>query len=543
MKTLLAVLLLAAVPAAAGTLIVNANGYTLDGAAELKRFAALRIGDDGRVAATFPARPPGLPGETLVDARGRTLIPGLIDAHGHVMALGEAALSVDLSGTRSLAEAQALVRAYARANPQARWILGRGWNQELWGLGRFPTAAELDAAEATRPVWLARVDGHAGWANSAAIRAAGVTAATPDPAGGRIERGPGGAPAGVFVDAGGALVAKSVPPPTSEELDRALSRSLEILASVGLTGVGDAGITAGDWARYRRFADGGRMTVRLYAMAGGMEALTAIAPTGPIHWGEGDRLAMMSVKLYADGALGSRGACLKADYSDAPGNRGLCFYTPERLSADIASAAARGFQVNVHAIGDAANAEVLDAFAALTTSRALRLRIEHAQVVSIADLRRFAGLEVIASMQPTHATSDKAMAEARVGPERLAGAYAWKTLIASGARFAGGSDFPVESPNPFFGLHAAVTRQDGAGEPPGGWRPREALTRLEAFAAFTTGAAFANHAEGFAGTLAPGKWADFILIDRDIFTVPAAEIRGARVEATWLAGKPVYRAP
>lgn len=541
---LLAAALLAAAPSAAATLVANANGYTLDAAGALQRFEALLIGDDGRVVATYPKgkAPPFKAGDTVVDAKGRTLLPGLIDAHGHVMALGEAALTIDLSGTKSLAEAQALVRAYAKANPQARWILGRGWNQEQWGLGRFPTAAELDAAEAARPVWLARVDGHAGWANSAAIRAAGVTAATPDPAGGRIERGPGGAPAGVFVDAAEALIGKAVPPPSSDERDKALAKSLEILASVGLTGVGDAGITADDWARYRAFAAAGKLTTRLYAMAGGMEALAAIAPKGPIGWAYSDRLAMMSVKLYADGALGSRGACLKADYSDAPGNRGLCFYTQPKLDADVASAAGRGFQVNVHAIGDAANAEVLDAFAALGKPTGLRHRIEHAQVVAVADLPRFAGLEVIASMQPTHATSDKTMAEARVGSARLEGAYAWETLLRSGARFAGGSDFPVESPNPFWGLHAAVTRQDGAGQPPGGWRSQEALTREQAFAAFTTGAAFANHAEGFSGTLTPGQWADFILVDRDIFTVPAAAIRDAKVEATWLAGKPVYRA-
>ena len=539
---LFAAALLAAAPAAAATLIANANGYTLDAAGVLQRFETLRIGDDGRIAATYPkgAAPPFKAGDTVVDAKGRTLLPGLIDAHGHVMGLGEVATSIDLSGTKSLGEAQAVIRAWAKANPGARWILGRGWNQEQWALGRFPTAAELDAATGGRPAWLARVDGHAGWANSAALRLAGVTAATPDPAGGRIERGPGGAPSGVFVDAAEALVGKVVPPPTAAERDAQLSRALEIMASVGLTGVGDAGIDAATWERYRAFAAAGKLTTRLYAMAGGMEALAAIAPKGPIGWAYGDRLAMMSVKLYADGALGSRGACLRADYSDAPGNRGLCFYTPAKLGADIASAAGRGFQVNVHAIGDAANAEVLDAFAALGKPKGLRHRVEHAQVVSLTDLPRFAGLEVIASMQPTHATSDKTMAEARVGSDRLAGAYAWATLLKSGARFAGGSDFPVESPNPFWGLHAAVTRQDGAGQPPGGWRPQEALTRAQAFAAFTTGAAYANHAEGFSGTLTPGQWADFILVDRDIFTVPEAQIRDTKVEATWLAGKSVF---
>ncbi|MGL4541290.1 MAG: amidohydrolase, partial [Polymorphobacter sp.] len=274
----------------------------------------------------------------------------------------------------------------------------------------------------------------------------------------------------------------------------------------------------------------------------GMEALAEIAPDGPIKWSRSDRLALMSVKLYADGALGSRGAALLAPYSDAPGNTGLLFSTQAQMDAKVASAAARGFQPNVHAIGDAANAQVLDSFARLTPAQrlALRPRIEHAQVVALPDLSRFAALNVIASMQPTHATSDMNMAQARIGAERLKGAYAWATLLKSRARYAGGSDFPVESPNPFYGLHAAVTRQDGDNAPPGGWIPAEKMSIEQAFAAFTTGAAYANFADGFAGTLTPGKWADFIVIDRDIFTGTPAAIRGTLVEETWLAGKPVF---
>jgi predicted amidohydrolase YtcJ len=551
MKTLFAVALLLAGSANAATQITNANGYTLDGAGKLQRFATLLIGDDGRVVATLPAGaplPPLKTGDKRIDVHTRTLLPGLIDAHGHVEHLGEQALALDLTGTASLAAAQAALKTYAAANPNRAWLLGGGWNQEIWKLGRFPTAAELDAVVPDRPVALRRVDGHAVWLNSKALAAASITAKTPDPAGGRIERDAAGNPTGVLVDGAADLVAAVIPSPTPAEADAALAKALLIMASVGLTGVGDAGVSPDDYARLAAFDRAGRLSARVYAMAGGIEALAKIAPSGPIPWSgtsgdkNGDRLALMSVKLYADGALGSRGAALLAPYSDAPGNKGLLFATQAQMDAAVASAAARGFQPNVHAIGDAANAQVLDAFAKLPPAQRakLRPRIEHAQVVALPDLSRFAKLGVIASMQPTHATSDMNMAEARVGAARLKGAYAWATLLKSGARYAGGSDFPVESPNPFYGLHAAVTRQGADNQPPGGWIASEKLTREQAFAAFTTGAAYANFEEKFAGTLTPGKWADFIIIDRDIFTVPAAQIRGALVEETWLAGKPVF---
>jgi predicted amidohydrolase YtcJ len=467
-------------------------------------------------------------------------LPGLVDAHGHVMSLGELALKVDLNGTASLDDAQARLRGYRTSSA---WITGGGWNQERWGLGRFPTAAELDAVTGVKPAFLERVDGHAGWANSRALALAGVSAATKDPAGGRIERDADGNPTGVLVDGAMALVASKIPPATAREGDAALAKALAIMASVGLTGAGDAGIDRPTWERYRRFARQGRLTARLYAMAFGPENRTAIAPNGPIGWEADDRLAMMAMKLQADGALGSRGAWMKAPYTDAPDNRGLPFYEEGKLRQMIFDASARGFQVNVHAIGDAANGAVLGAFAAVPESQRLQLRHrdEHAQVVSPDDLPRFAKLGIIASVQPTHATSDKGMAEARIGEARLKGAYAWRTLIDSGARTAGGSDFPVEPPNPFYGLHAAVTRQSRDGLPAGGWRAEQAMTLLEAFAAFTTGAAWAAHAEDKFGTLTPGKWADFILIDRDPFAGPANDLWQVRVDETFVAGKRVYR--
>lgn len=538
-------LLLLASPATARLIVENANGYTLGADGAMQRFATLVVDDAGKVEATLAAGAAveRRRGDARLDAKGRTLLPGMIDAHGHIMGLGQSLRSVDLTTTNSLAEAQGRIRVFARKQPRSAWVLDGGWNQERWSLGRYPTAAELDAAVADRPAWLARVDGHAGWANSRALALAGVTAATADPPGGRIERDAQGRPTGVLVDNAMALVEKIVPPATPAERERRLDTALAALAAVGLTGVHDAGTDAATCGLYRKRAAAGRLSLRIYAMIGGPEEVAGCAPNGPEGWLADDRLAVRAVKLYADGALGSRGAWLRAPYSDAPDQTGLKLRDEGGLRGTVVELASKGFQPAVHAIGDAANGAVLGAFAALPDDQraAVRPRIEHAQVLALDDLPRFERLKVIASVQPTHATSDKTMAEARVGPERLAGAYAWRALLGSGARLAGGSDFPVEPPNPFFGLHAAVTRQDRAGQPPGGWRMGEALTLTEALAAFTTGAAYAGFAEDKVGTLTIGKWADFILVDRDIFATPPAELWRTTVDETWLAGRRVYR--
>ncbi len=540
-----AALALSAPAQAAKTLIVNANGYTLDAQGNLRRFAGLFIDADGRVLATLPrgaAEPKLAAGDFKLDAKGRTLVPGLIDAHGHVMGLALGLRQLDLTPASSLADAQALVSAHAARQTTARWVRGRGWNQVVWNLGRFPTAAELDAAHAERPVWLERVDGHAGWANSAAMKAAGITRATKDPAGGRILRDGAGNPTGVFIDSAMALVERAAPPPSAGEREKGFEAALEHLASLGLTGVHDMGTTADDWSLFRSFGDSGRLTVRITSYAAGMEAMEAIAPLRPTPWLYGDRLKLQGIKLYTDGALGSRGAWMLQPYSDEPGTRGLSFMDDTKQKNLFSRANFLGFQVAVHAIGDAANRQALDSFAEIrpTYGDGFRNRIEHAQVIAPVDIPRFAELKIIASVQPTHATSDKAMAQDRVGAARLEGAYSWVALKKAGARLALGSDFPVEPANPFWGLHAAVTRQDRADQPPGGWRPQDALTLQQAFAGFTTDAAYAGGMDGKVGSLEEGRWADFLLLDRDPFTIGPAELKQVGVEETWLAGKRVF---
>ena len=533
-----AALLLATVSTAAmaDTLIDNANGIQVDTKGRLQRFTGLVIGNDGRVVrllAKGDARPQVA---DRVDAGGRTLLPGLIDAHGHVMSLGFGALQLDLTGTTSLADLQQRLKRYAAANPQAKWIVGRGWNQELWADKRFPTAADLDVVVGHRPVWLGRVDGHAGVVNSAALQAAGITAATKAPTGGRIENG-------LFVDAAMALVEDKIPDPSASEMDAALAKAQELLLSNGLTAVADMGTGLQDWHAMNRASFADALHLRILSYAAGSEALAAIEVI-PTPGRLMDKMVrVIGVKLYADGALGSRGAWLKAPYHDKPDTRGLSLISTAELTKQADAATAKGYQLAIHAIGDAANAQVISVFEGLSRRYPgdRRWRLEHAQIVDVADLPRFARAGIIASMQPTHQTSDRTMAEARLGPNRLGGAYAWQSLARSGVRLAFGSDFPVESPNPFPGLAAAVSRQDMSGQPAGGWRAHERVSFAQALDGFTRGAAHAGFAEQKIGSLDTGKYADFILVDRDVSTVAPSDLARTQVIETWIAGKKVWQ--
>ena len=535
-----------AAPAMADTLVDNVDGVTIDATGGMDRFTGLVIGDDGRIKQVLrrgdkrPERP-----DFKVDGKGRVMLPGMIDSHGHVMSLGFAALTLDLSAAKSLPEALAMVGAYAKAHPERPWIIGRGWNQEMWPEKRFPTAAELDAVVPDRPVWLGRVDGHAGWANSKALAVSGVTATTKDPAGGKIERAaPGGKPSGVLIDNAMELVDAKVPPPRPEDRDLALAKAQEILHSRGVTAIADMGTSIEDWQAFRRAGDTGRLNVRIMAYASGTDQMSLIGGPGPTPWLYDDKLRLNGVKLYVDGALGSRGASLKAPYADAPSTKGLKITSDTQLKNLMSRAALDKFQVAVHAIGDDGNAVVLSAIEdlSLTYTGDRRWRIEHAQVIDPADIARFGKHGIIASMQPVHQTSDREMAEKRLGPTRLGGAYAWKSVQASGAKLAFGSDVPVELSDPWAGWAAAISRVGPDGQPLGGWQPQERVSREQAFAAYTANGAYAGFAEGRFGRLVPGERADFLFVDRDPFLATPAELAATKVTEVWVNGRKVWEA-
>lgn len=527
-------------------LIFNANGYTFE-SDTLRNFEALLIQDGKVLAIGDEEELRGLVNANSlveVDVEGHTLIPGLIDAHGHVMGLGYQELQINLSGINSLAETLERLKAYAEANPDLEWIIGRGWNQTLWEENRFPTAQDLDRVIPDRPVWLSRVDGHAGWANSKAMQLAQVSTDTPDPEGGKIIKDERGRPTGVFIDAAEGYVQQVVPESNAQEQAMALTAANNLLRSYGVTSVHDAGVGIQTWEMYQDFAEQGKLDMRIYGMISGAgSTFDQLSEQGPINGAYDDFLALRSVKLYADGALGSRGAALLNDYHDEPGNKGLLFVNQDEMNAMAEKVVGKGFQANIHAIGDAANRQVLDALAYAQQQHPgpdQRNRVEHAQIIEWDDIPRFKDLDIIASMQPTHATSDKNMAEDRVGSDRIKGAYAWQTLLGQGTVVASGSDFPVESANPFLGIYAAITRKDIQGNPLGGWYANEAMTREQTLRSFTLDAAYAGFQEDILGSLETGKWADFIIIDRDLMTVEDSQLWQTKVLQTWVAGKQVF---
>lgn len=486
-----------------------------------------------------------------VDAGKATVVPGLIDAHAHLMGLGDALMLADLTGADSREEVVRRLQAFAQTVPADAWIRGWGWDQNRWPERQFPTVADLDAAFPDRPVWLLRVDGHAGWGNSAALRAAeavqGARGFAGDwhPEGGRIVRD-GDRATGVFVDEAMRLVERAIPAPTEAFREEALRRALSAAVANGLTGVHDMGVSRDDLALMRRFADAGRLPLRIDAYADGDGGALADLCAQGLYRHDGGRLQMTGVKLYMDGALGSRGAALLADYSDDPGNRGLLVTDPAAFGAAVIKARDCGVQVATHAIGDRGNRIVLDTYEYALRGKGARpdhrWRVEHAQVVAAEDIPRFAQLRLVASMQPTHATSDMPWAEDRLGHERLEGAYAWRRFLDLGVPLALGSDFPVESVDPRLGLFAAVNRTDRAGHPPGGWLPGQKLTAAEALRGFTAAAAWAAHDEGEVGRLAPGLRADFVVLDRDPLAIPAEGLDDLKVRSTWVDGQPVYNA-
>lgn len=525
------------------TIMANINGYSFDNNRQLQQFQTL-VFDDGRVLATGgPTLGANYPEANLIDGKGLTLLPGITDAHGHVSSLGYALLQIDLRGATSARQVSSLISKYAKEKPFLNWIQGRGWNQVLWPGQQYPTAPILDELVSNRPVWLERIDGHAGWANSKALELAGISANTISPPGGEIIRDQNGNPTGILIDNAMALVNQIIPPPSDEEMAAALAVATSHLLSLGITSVHDAGVSARENDYYRQLANRGNLDVRLYGMISSTDPeLGRMLSAGPSN-DPLDLYSARSVKVYTDGALGSRGAALLEPYSDRASHSGLLLTSKEQLRAIFSLSIQAGFQVAIHAIGDKGNRIALDevehAYATIG-GRKLRHRIEHSQVVALDDIPRFKSLDVIASMQPTHATSDMNMAEDRLGSDRLKGAYAWRSFLDQGSVLVSGSDFPIELANPFHGIHAAVTRQNQFDEPYGGWISKQAMTTEEAVRSFTIDAAWAAHQDKVLGGLTEGKWADFILLDQDLFAIPVNELWKTKVAETWLAGKLVY---
>lgn len=527
-------------PSRGATLVIRGDVRT--GVADAPRAEAVAIDGAMIVAVGSRADIDALvgPRTRVLDLDGGTAVPGLVDAHAHLVGLGQSLEVVDLRGARSIEEVVERLRASA---PKDGWVLGRGWDQNLWPGAAMPTHAPLTAAFPDRPVWLRRVDGHAGWANRALVEHAKINRSTAAPAGGEILRDEQGEPTGVLVDAAMGLV--TPPAGTRADVRRWIVAGAAHATARGLTGVHDMGIDAEDDEVYRALAEEDALALRVHAYGSEGWLDRGLAQRRPDVVRADAMYLLRGVKVYADGALGSRGAALLVEYADRPGHRGLMQHSAEALRERCRQCVAGGWQIATHAIGDLANRSVLDAYAEVLArpgAKDLRLRIEHCQIVDPADIPRFAALGVVASMQPTHATSDMAWVPDRIGAERLAGAYAWRRFLDAKVVLAFGSDFPVERVEPTFGLHAAVTRQDEHGSPAGGWLPDQCLTLDEALAAFTRGAAFASHREDHLGTLRPGMQADVTCFASSLDVGAPAELRDVKVRATIVAGRAAYEA-
>lgn len=491
---------------------------------------------DGRVA--FAGRRADInpaPREETLDLGGRAVLPGLVDGHGHLMLLARARLELDLAAARSEDEIARMIAAAAVRLRHGEWITGRGWDQTRWPGQGYPSCASLDRAAPGHPVALIRVDGHATWASREALSRAGITRHSTDPPGGLIARDPKGEPTGILIDLAQDMIRSLIPAPSEERFDRAVRDTVGECLAKGLTGAHEPGLDLMAVASYTRLIERGQFPFRVFAALSGKKAWARYRDGAPETTGDG-RLVVGAVKLWLDGALGSRGAALHSPYCDDPANTGLVLVPPEDVERLTREVSGRGFHVWVHAIGDRANTMALDVFEKVravggpqSRLRQSRLRVEHAQILTPADIPRFARLGVVPSMQPTHCTSDMRWAGERLGPERLAGAYAWRSVLDTGACIAAGSDFPVEDANPFHGLHAAVTRRPLEGDDPG-WQPEQRMTRDEAVRSFTIWNARSVGLEADQGSLEVGKRADLIALSHDPFTCPQEQI--ARITPT-----------
>jgi hypothetical protein len=487
------------------------------------------------------------PKTRVLDLKGRTVVPGFEDAHAHLLEIGFERLDVDLTGTRSFAEVVERVSRAVKGRKPGEWVRGRGWHEGKWdapapgAVRGFPTHAALTAVSPDNPVVLERADGHAVLANAKAMASKSVTRATQVPSGGEIVRDASGEPTGIFVDNAEALV--EPPKRTPEEIRRALDLAMDECLAKGVTSLTDAGADTDVLALYREVAAAGKLRIRIYAMAAGLPTMRTLGR--PQVGLGGGFLTVRAVKLYADGALGSRGAALLEPYSDDPGNTGLLVTSPDEILEAARFALSHGFQVATHAIGDRANRMVLDAYEKALGERPdvkdPRFRIEHAQILDEADIPRFGRIGVLAAMQGIHCPSDRPWAPKRLGEARVAeGAYAWRKLLASGARILNGTDAPVEDVSPIQNFHATVTRQDANGQPPGGFDPDQKLTRAEALRTMTLDVAYGSFAEEEKGSIEFGKLADLVVLSRDMLSVPDDALMKTEVLAAIVDGRVLY---
>ncbi len=555
-------------------IIVNAHIYTVDEKNSVAEAIAIRGSKIIAVGTTQDIQN-RYSSQNTVDANGKAILPGLIDSHAHILGLGKSLTELDLVGTSSAQDVARLVAEKVKHLKPGDWIRGRGWDQNDWGNGNgikpFPTASVLDKVAPNNPVILNRVDGHAIWVNSKTMQLAGVVNDTKMVVdGGKILRNPNGKPSGIFIDNAEQIIRTVVPKYSKEEKIKMYSRAFDECVKYGLTGVHDMGIDLDDVQIYKEFGQAKKLPVRIYGLIDGTgELWNKMSRTGPYVDPLHHMFSLRAIKLYIDGALGSRGAALLTPYSDDPENSGLITMTPDSIRIVTELAIEHGFQVCVHAIGDRANRIVLDEFEKAekrfpALSKNARLRIEHAQIISSEDIPRFKKLNILPSMQPTHATSDMYWAQARLGPERIFGAYAWRSLLDDGNIIPGGSDFPIEHPNPLLGFYAAITRQDKNGIPKnaddviktfqvspdginnpeefeGGWYVHQRMTRNEALRSFTIWGAYAEFADHQKGSIEPGKFADLVMLSKDIMTIEPKEILTTEVEMTIVDGQQRYQ--